>query len=118
MHDRLLSILSDNVGELKDNRKYSNALKYDIGEIVFGAFSVFYMQDPSFLSNQRRVSEYCRESNFQTFFKSGEIPTPNQIRNVLDDIPPESFYRTIDKAVDVLEEEDVLKKFKFLTVDT
>ena len=51
MHDRLLSILSDNIGELKDNRKYSNALKYDIGEIVFGAFSVFYMQDPSFLSN-------------------------------------------------------------------
>ena len=113
MHNRLLSILSDNIGELEDNRKHSNALKYDIGDIVFGAFSVFYMQDPSFLSNQRRLSEYCGESNFQAFFKKGEIPTPNQIRNVLDDIPPESFYKTIDKAVDVLEEEDVLKKFKF-----
>ena len=80
MYDRLLSISSSNIGELQDNRKYSNALKYDIGEIVFGAFSVFYMQDPSFLSNQRRVSEYCGESNFQSFFRNGEIPTPNQLR--------------------------------------
>ena len=75
MHNRLLSILSDNIGELEDNRKHSNALKYDIGDIVFGAFSVFYMQDPSFLSNQKRLSEYCGESNFQAFFKKGEIPT-------------------------------------------
>ena len=42
MHDKLLSILSADIGELQDNRKYSNALKYDIGDIVFGAFSVFY----------------------------------------------------------------------------
>ena len=52
------------------------------------------MQDPSFSSNQKRLSEYCGESNFQAFLKKGEIPTPNQIRNVLDYIPPESFYRT------------------------
>jgi hypothetical protein len=113
MHEDLLSILSKDIEELEDSRSHSNALKYNLADIVFGAFSVFYMQDPSFLANQRRLLKGCGENNFKSFFHRENIPSANQIRNILDNVNPTSFYKTINRSVELLDSNGILEKFKF-----
>ncbi len=52
------------------------------------AFSVFFMQSPSFLEYQRTLEQAHGENNARTLFGVREIPSDNQIRTLLDISPP------------------------------
>ena len=62
----------------------SNAQRYSLQEIVLSAFAVFYMQCPSFLEHQRQRQSRQGQNNAQRLFGLTAIPTPNQLKNVLD----------------------------------
>jgi hypothetical protein len=54
-----------------------------------GAFSVFFMQSPSFLEHQRTLEQAHGENNARTLFGVHEIPSAdNQLRTLLDPTPP------------------------------
>lgn len=55
------------------------------------AFSVFFMQSPSFLAHQRALNEGRGRSNAQTLFGMTQIPCDNHIRQMLDGAPPKHF---------------------------
>ena len=52
------------------------------------AFSVFFMQSPSFLEYQRSLEQTQGNNNARTLFGVHEIPSDNQIRTLLDATPP------------------------------
>src|SRR5512147_3305007 len=52
------------------------------------AFSVFFMQSPSFLEYQRRLEQAHGTSNAQTLWGVHPIPSDNHIRHLLDATPP------------------------------
>jgi hypothetical protein len=73
------------------------------------AFSVFFTQSPSFLAHQRDMKLRKGRSNAASLFELTDIPSDNQIRNLLDPVNPEhlqSVYRQIFLA---LEKTEVLK---------
>jgi hypothetical protein len=49
----MLSYLNRALEGVEDPRQSSNAQRYSLRDLVLGAFSVFYMQCPSFLEHQR-----------------------------------------------------------------
>ena len=51
----LQGMLSGVITQLEDPRKPSNAMTFSLKDIVLGAFSLFYMQCPSFLEHQRQM---------------------------------------------------------------
>ena len=53
------------------------------------ALSVFHVQSPSFLAHQRALAARGRRSNALTLFGLERIPCGNQIRNLLEGVPPE-----------------------------
>ena len=57
--------------------------------IRMSAFSVFFMQSPSFLAHQRRMEEGHGRSNCQSLFGMGKIPSDNRIRDMLDPASPQ-----------------------------
>jgi hypothetical protein len=70
-----------------------------------GAFSVFYMQSPSFLAHQRDMQRKKGQNNAQGLFGVERIPSDGQIRNLLDPVEPgqlrEPFweiYRRLDEG--------------------
>ena len=69
---------------LPDFRFPSPALKYTIKEAALGAFSMFFSQSPSFLSYQQAMQEAQGRSNAESLFDIAQIPSDNQIRNLLD----------------------------------
>jgi hypothetical protein len=63
------------------------------------------MQSPSFLAHQRAMERKRGRSNVQSLFGAYEIPCDNQIRKLLDAIPPEAvgclfwpIYQLVEEA--------------------
>src|ERR1700688_141123 len=92
---------------LPDKRRGRN-VHYAIADIGMAAFSVFFMQSPSFLARQRRVLHGCGPSNGETRFEMAETPSDNHIRALLDPISPGAFQPVFDATIRRLEASDGL----------
>jgi hypothetical protein len=73
--------------QFPDKRTGKN-LVYSIEDAALGAFSVFYMQSPSFLAFQTMMQRAQGKSNAQALFGMHQIPTDNHIRSLLDPVAP------------------------------
>ena len=85
-----MGLLKAKLAAMPDRRTGTNT-RYSMTDIGMGAFSLFFMQCPSFLEHQRRLDEGTGTSNARTLFGIDNIPTPNHIRKMLDGVPPEHF---------------------------
>lgn len=75
---------------MPDKRRGSN-IRYRMADIGLAAFSVFFMQSPSFLAHQRALDERHGRSNAHTLFQMSSIPCDNHIRQMLDGVPTDHF---------------------------
>src|SRR3984957_8955337 len=99
--DALLGSLRGCLGRFPDKRRGINTT-YPMGDIGMAAFSVFFMQSPSFLAHQRRFEEGFGRSNCETLFGLSRIPSDNHIRDMLDPASPALLHPAFAEAVDQL----------------
>lgn len=85
--DQLVSYLKMHFLLLPDNRVGFNTT-YHIQDAALSAFSVFFTQSPSFLSHQQKMQETNGKNNAASLFQVKNIPSDNQVRNLLDPIAP------------------------------
>ena len=113
--DRLISALRAICAGLLDKRRGKN-FHYSMADIGTAAFSVFFMQSPSFLAHQRQLADGAGHgrSNCQTLFGMTGIPSDNHIRDMLDPVDPANFYPLFPRAVKELEEGGGLETFRRL----
>jgi hypothetical protein len=83
----LHKIMVDAFEQLPEHRTGQN-MKYSLCDAAMGAFSVFFMQCPSFLAYQRNMQRHRGRNNAQSLFGVQNIPCDQQIRNLLDPIAP------------------------------
>lgn len=76
---------------MTDPRKKGKNTQYALVDICLGGFGTFFLQSPSFLSYQRAMQERIRRNNANSLFGVHEIPTDDQIRNVLDKLGGEDL---------------------------
>ena len=76
------------------------------------AFAVFFTQSPSFLAHQKAMQTARGHNNAQSFFAIQDIPSDNQIRTVLDPVPPQSLYPVYDYIYQALRQEGILQSFR------
>ena len=87
-------------------------MRYTMADL--SAFSLFFMQSPSFLAHQRRLEEGQGRSNCQTLFGLDRIPSDSHIRALLDPASPDHFHPVFAEVVAELERSDGLKDFRQL----
>ena len=87
---------------LTDVRKGNNSQKYTMTDGALAAFSVFFTQSSSFLSFQRDMEQKKQNSNAKTLFKMEQIPSDQQIRNLLDPVSPTEIHSDYWWVVDEL----------------
>ena|SRR3990167_7477593 len=63
-----------NVGATFIDKRAGNNTQYTIQDIVLSAFSVFYLQSPSFLSYPQEMEKEHSNSNARTLFEIEKIP--------------------------------------------
>ena len=73
--------------QFTDPRRGKNT-RYTLVDAGLSAFSVFFMQSPSFLEYQRSLNQRLGKNNAQTLFGVHDIPSDNQIRHLLDATEP------------------------------
>jgi hypothetical protein len=88
-----------------DKRRGLN-VRYPMADIGMAAFSVFFLQSPSFLAHQRRFEEGHGRSNCETLFGLSKIPSDNHIRDMLDPAPPDLLHPVFTEAVEQLQRID------------
>ena len=69
---------------------------YSITDAALGAFSVFFMQSPSFLAHQREMEAGSQCNNACSLFKINKIPSDNHIRDLLDEVPAGAVFPVFD----------------------
>ncbi len=100
--ETLLGSLRGCLAGFPDKRRGLN-VSYPMGDIGMAAFSVFFMQSPSFLAHQRRFEAGHGRSNGETLFGLAKIPSDNHIRAMLDPASPDLLHPVFAAAVEQLE---------------
>src|SRR3954453_23383809 len=109
--EELLSELREVCAGLEDKRQ-GQAYLYTMADMA--AFSVFFMQSPSFLEHQRALAEGHGRSNYQTLLGMAAIPSDNHIRQMLDGNSPGAFDSLFIKALETVAAADGLSAFQRL----
>src|SRR3954447_18970894 len=111
--DELLSDLKDVCAGLVDKRQ-GQTCRYTMADIGLAAFSVFFMQSPSFLAHQRTLAAGHGRSNCQTLLGMSAIPSDNHIRQMLDGNTPAAFDGLFMTAVEAVAAAEGLSTFQRL----
>jgi hypothetical protein len=91
-----------------DLRTGKNSI-YDLPDVGKSAFSVFFTQSASFLAHQRDMKLRKGRSNAESLFGLRNIPSDNQIRNLLDPVSPENLQPIYRQTFLALEQTDILE---------
>src|SRR3954462_11648587 len=111
--EELLLELREICAGLEDKR-LGPGYRYTMADIDLAAFSVFFMQSPSFLGHQRALAAGHGRSNCQTLFGMAAIPSDNHIRQMLDGNAPGTFDGLFIKALETVAAADGLSAFQRL----
>ncbi len=111
--ETLLQAFEPLLEQLPDHRT-GRKTTYTIPEAVRSAFAVFFMQAPSFLAQQKMVQRQRGRNNAQTLFGVTQIPSDNQIRNLLDPLPPECLFPLFETGWHILQATSTLESFQTL----
>lgn len=107
---RLLELLRQCCESLPDQRRGQNT-QFAMADFALAAFSVFFMQSPSFLQHQRQLAEGQGRSNCETLFGMSKIPGDSQVRVMLDPVSPDHFHPVFAGALEHLRQSGGLSAF-------
>jgi hypothetical protein len=99
--EALLEALRVCLDGFPDQRRGVNT-RSSMGDIGMAAFSVFFMQSPSFLAHQRQFEQGHGRSNCASLFGIGKIPSDNHIRDRLDPAPPDLLHPVFAETIEQL----------------
>ena len=117
--DALFSSLRDNFSKIPDLR--SSNKKISLADALMSGFAMFSLKDPSLLAfEERRRSE---DINLRTIYGMENIPSDTQMRDILDEVNPESLrpvfnsiFRKLQRGKE-LEQLIFFKKCYLISVD-
>ena len=112
---RLVEYLRSVVECFPDQRNGNTV--YSMADAALGAFSVFYTQSPSFLDFQRTLQTAKGCNNALSLFRVEQIPSDNQIRNLLDPVPPSAVFPVFSAVVEALHAGGQLDAYRSINGD-
>jgi hypothetical protein len=108
--DALVQAFHVVLDHLPDTRRGKNTT-YAIKDAALGAFAVFFTQAPSFLAHQQTLRQAKGVSNAERLFGMTQIPCANQIRTLLDPVPPDRFFPIFTTIIQALVAAGTVKRF-------
>jgi hypothetical protein len=104
-------VLQSVMEKLPEHRTGKNKT-YTLEEAALGAFSVFFMQSASFLAHQQKMQNQTGRNNANSLFGLKNIPSSNQIRNLLDPLEPKALDGVFAEVVDKMDRDGELDTFR------
>ena len=111
--DNMLNIFKNNIKMKDERRKRNNEEYYPLRDIIISAFSIFYFQNPSWLSFQRKMKIKQHKSNLSSMFNISKVPSNTYIKNILDNTSSNIFSDVYQEILKYIENKGILKKYIF-----
>lgn len=111
--DAFITRLKALAAQLPDKRTGQN-IRYPLPNIVLGAFSVFFLQCPSFRARQAGLKNRTGRGNTQRIFQIEQVPCDPHIRQMLDPIAPAYFAPEFYALVGDMAERGYLSAYRVL----
>jgi hypothetical protein len=108
----LIQRIRDTFAGLPDTRSKSNNQHYEMEDAALSAFATFFTQSPSFRDSQVRMQKQQGQNNAASLFGVLQIPSDNQIRNLLDPVSPETLFPLMASISDELYRDRHLECFR------
>ena len=108
---KLIEKMKKVLGRLPDSRKGKNT-RYKMIDAGMAAFSVFFTQNASFLEHQRYIKTVNGRSNAESMFGMVNIPSDNQIRNILDPVTTDELNPLYREVVNELDKGGILEPMR------
>ena len=109
--DNMVKYLRATIVNFPDKRTGQNS-RYSLEDAALGAFSVFFTQNPSFLSFQKSMEKTKGKSNAQTLFAVDKIPSDNHIRDLMDVVAPSLVFPVFHHILEGIEDAGHLDAFR------
>jgi hypothetical protein len=109
----LVDCLSAQIDRLPARPEYPDST-YTNRDAVNSAFGAFFFQFPSFLRYMREMQEEEKRDNVRSLFDVKGIPSDNQIRNIVDEIPTEAITPVFNETLRVAEGSGVVSEYLVL----
>lgn len=109
---RLLKQMEAVFDGLPDARTGGPNSRYAVADAALGAFAVFFTQAPSFLAHQRAIQLSKGRSNAEQLFGLHDLPSDNQLRNLLDPVSPQHLWPIYRHVFQALEQAGVLAHYR------
>ena len=94
-----------------DTRTGTNT-SVEIRDAALGAFSLFFMQNPSFLDYQKSMQKTKGKNNAQSLFGIYKILSDNHIRQLLDHVHPSYLFSMFSYILDGLDSTGYIDEFR------
>jgi hypothetical protein len=98
---------------LPDKRVGSNQF-IQMKDVGLSAFSVFFLQCPSFLEHQRAMRTREGDNNANSLFQIDHVPSDNHIRDLLDKVPPSEVFPLFHTLLTHVADNGQLDEFRYL----
>lgn len=95
--NQLIKSISQKFHAIPDKRRQSHCL-YKQHDVMMGALSCMFFQEPSWLQFQKHLDEHSGDNNLHQLFNVGELPSESQVRDILDNVDSE-HYRPVFKVL-------------------
>ena len=112
MFETIIAAMKNKFAELPDYRKPSNGTQYEVLDAVLSAYSVFFMQSPSFLAHEQDRKREQGKNNLESLFGVYRTPSTNQIKNILDLLPPKEMGDVFWEVYEQLNKAKYLEEFR------
>jgi hypothetical protein len=88
--EAIVDLLAITFGDVDDSRA-AEQLSYSLHDTLMSGFAVMFFQHASLLQFQRAMAKKRQRCNLQTIFGVHAIPSDTQMREILDEVEPESI---------------------------
>lgn len=94
--ESVISTLSATFLKIRDRRDPAK-VKYALHDVLMSGFAMMFFHHPSLLQFQERMKQKRGRCNLETLFEVKAVPSDTQMREILDEVSPESLRRLLPK---------------------
>lgn len=88
--ESVIATLSANFLKIGDRRDQGK-VKYALHDVLMSGFAMMFFHHPSLLQFQERMKQKQGRCNLETMFEVKAVPSDTQMREILDEVTPESL---------------------------
>ena len=112
--DALYSTVKSIFDKIPEHRRNGGNIKSSLADGLMSGLAIFAMKFPSLLKFDKARKDGAKNINLRNLFSIKNIPSDTQMRQILDEVNPDTIRPAFRKIFSQLQRGNELKKYQYL----